>query len=267
MLYICHTAACMSSRISPRSLRKVAEIPQEIIDPWTRNPDKQVGHHLNLVPFCREMGVLAKPSKNTKPADLLRFGRGTSVWRLGRRMTRACRANLVAWNRLSTFWGTGSERSIRSVADIALMRVSMTQGKVALARMPRSFTLEGYHTMWMERCFIIARLRATRVTLDTNHIKVSDFADMWPDQKGWFAKLAGEGETVASMFHRLRYNDEPEYFSMWTCILFHKEVLRVDLKWLGDHSEQLGAIAQAHLRVHGIAPHPATLVHLLKESM
>ena len=68
---------------------------------------------------------------------------------------------------------------------------------------------------------------------------ISDLCSLSVDQKSYIQALCADPtEKCDTIFHSLQYDDLPELFSMWTCLLLCREVASIARQYVTDSSHQ-----------------------------
>lgn len=123
-----------------------------------------------------------------------------------------------------------------------------------------------YRAKWFIRTWLLLLMRKNRVRRlrVSANMAVSEFASLFPDQRGWITALAGTCKTVTQLFKSLQYDGPPELFSLYACLFGDKQLVQqlqhLGDSWLLEHKKSMIDARLMYAQQHGINPHPAILL-------
>ena len=177
---------------------------------------RRVGHHLGFGPLLRYLGILAKDGD----------GMAVTIGQT-RYVVNAfgqCQANIASFIALCTslYNHTGPVNTLQAwCSDSDHCSKSLIPLRVI------GFVSGGYHATWLERAMRTYRMAAAGQRLGVKRNTLRKLSLISVDQKSLIASLSPSGpdQTCHAAFAALRYDDVPEFFSMWACVLLCREAL------------------------------------------
>ena len=176
---------------------------------------RQVGHHLGFGPLLRYLGILTTGSEGVVTVGQTQYVVNAF---------EECQEKIVSFIALCTkmYDHTGPVNTLQ-----AWCRDSEHCAKALAPLQVNGFLNGGYHAMWLERALRTYRMAVARQCLDIKQNTLQKLSLISVDQKSLIAILspAGPAQTCRAAFAALDYDDFPELFSMWACVLLCREVM------------------------------------------
>ena len=125
-----------------------------------------------------------------------------------------------------------------------------------------------YITAWLARAWLVAAMarEGVKQLTGTQQVTWQDFAESFPDPGGWFARLVPRGKRYKSLHDYLQdlgYQGRPELFSGYTCLFLGKS-MRVNPKWMLEHSKELQDFSVSYRMIHHMDMVPGRVVNAIR---
>ena len=236
---------------------------------WVRNCGRDTSHILGPVPLLCALGVIVKDKRKKS----LRLGLGGQTFRLATSPTEIKKRHkkLKTIVRGSEAWAGVFEEPPRDLFQWLKLMQQFKKSVRSAWSMP--FLQDGtrYSYKWVARNLFFMAMRMKGISQLKLEQDVSGriLDACFPDSGGWGRRFAENGAgklKLRALFHKLKFKEPPEFFSMRTCQLASKALDARPPTDILKKKASLEALMQRYRKKHKQWPAPHELLSVAAEA-